>query len=221
MNDKKEARKIFEKYGEIFVKLQEKDKNRHYLSEIIHKMMGKVKGKKILDAGCGAGFDSKIMAKKGAEVIGIDISPNMLKMAKKKCKGLNIKFYLRDMEKTGFPNGHFDIVAAIFCVALKRNLRKVLKEFYRVLKKGGELFLVDVHPIRKMVVYTGDYFETGKHWEISRGWKRFEYYRKIEDLLNTSISAGFTLKEIREPKPKVKKEERFYPHYMILKLEKK
>jgi ubiquinone/menaquinone biosynthesis C-methylase UbiE len=217
--EKEEVRELFDKYGEIFARQQEKDMNRHWLSEVIQAMMGEVKGKKILDTGCGAGFDSKIMAKKGAEVVGVDISPKMIKLAKKKCKGLDIRFYIKDMVNTGFRGESFDLVTSIITIGWNRSLKKVLKEYYRLLKKGGQLILADVHPIRKMVVYTGNYFETGKHWEVSNGWERFGYYRKIEDILNTAIEVGFTLKEIREPKPKGVKH-KFYPYFLVLKFEK-
>lgn len=214
MDDEREVVEIYRKFGKRFVEIQKNDRNRCHLSEILHKLMGDIRGKKVLDAGCGAGFDAKIMAKKGGIVTGIDISPDMLRLAKKECKGLGIKFYLMDMEKTSFKSNSFDIITAIFSVSYKRRLRKVLKEFYRLLKPKGELFIVESHPIRKMVKYTGDYFETGKHWEVFKDLERFGYYRKVEDFLNTAIKIGFVLKEIKEPKPRSR--ENFYPHFLIM-----
>ncbi|HDM05712.1 MAG TPA: class I SAM-dependent methyltransferase [Candidatus Aenigmarchaeota archaeon] len=215
MSDEEEAIKILDKYGKEFTKLQSRDKNRIWLSKFLLKMLGNIEWKKILDVGCGSGFDSIRFAKSGAEVVGIDISKKMLKLAKKRCKKVKIKFYIRDMENTGFPSESFDIVTAIFVVAYKKNLRKVLKEFFRVLKPGGKLLLVESHPIRKMIKYTGNYFETGKHWEVFRRGMRFGYYRKVEDFINTAISVGFKLNRMEEPKPRFGKE-KFFPHYLIL-----
>ena len=219
MRNKKDIINLFTKYGEIFSKVRKRDKKRLHLSKIIKGMMKNIKGKRILDAGCGDGSDSVWMAKKGAKVVGIDITPKMIRLAKKRCKDLGIEFYLRDIENTKFASGSFDIVYTSFTLYLNKNLKKILSEFFRLLKKEGEFFLVDVHPIRKMVVYTGDYFDTGKHWEVSEGWKRFAYYRKMEDLLNTAISVGFTLKEIREPKSKGV-EDNFYPYFLIMRFKK-
>jgi ubiquinone/menaquinone biosynthesis C-methylase UbiE len=219
--DVKQARELYDKYGDLFERLEENDLNRRSLSKILHSMIGDIKGKKILDVGCGAGRDCKIMAEKGAKVIGIDVSPKMIALAQEKCKGLDVEFYLRDMERTGFPNEEFDIITAIFSVSYKKSLKKVLREFYRILKKNGEVFIVVSHPIRKMIKYTHNYFESGKHWENFKNIKRFGYYRTMEEYINSIISEGFVVREIREPKPKFKNpEENFYPHHLLLRIRK-
>jgi ubiquinone/menaquinone biosynthesis C-methylase UbiE len=214
---KDEIVKLFEKYGYTYAEQQEKSMNRLYLSKLILRVLGNLKGKKVLDAGCGAGFETRKLAKRGAEVTGIDICPKMVEIARQKCKG--VQFYIRDVCRCGFARNTFDVILSAFVIPYNEDLKALLKEHYRVLKKGGVLLLVDVHPIRKMVAYTMNYFETGKHWEVSEGWKRFAYYRKVEDILNTAIEVGFTLKAVREPKP-VGVNNGFYPYYILLKLEK-
>lgn len=214
MSDEEEIREIYRKYGNAFVKLQESDRNRAYLSSLLHELIGNVKSKRVLDAGCGAGYESKVLLKNGAEVVGIDLSEHMIELAKKRCK--KGKFFVCDMEKTGFPDESFDLILAVFSLCYKRNLRETLTEFYRVLKTNGKLFIVEVHPIRKMIKYTGNYFESGKHWEIFPELKRFGYYRKVEDYLNLAIKVGFKLEVMREVGQRYGRERNF-PSYLILK----
>ncbi len=92
---------------------------------------------KILDIGCGNGRDSIFLAKKGYEVVGIDITPKAIALAKKNgLKTKNLKFIVADAEKLPFKDGSFDSVysAGVFHCT---NLNKSLKEVVRVLKYGG------------------------------------------------------------------------------------
>lgn len=215
--DSEEARKIYDTYGEYFVQIEEYNYNRKQLSKILFSMIKNVKGKKILDAGCGIGKDCKMLAEKGAKVVGIDISQKMIEMAKSKCKNSKIEFYLQDMENTRFRDDEFDVVIAAFSVLYKGDLKGLLKEFRRILKKGGECYLIVSHPIRKMIKYTKNYFDTGKHWENFGKMKFFNYYRTMEQYINNLISQGFVIKEIREPKP-IKSSDNYFPHYLIIKV---
>ena len=101
---------------------------------------GLLSGKTILDAGCGAGRDSKYLFDNGFEVTGVDLSEEMLVAAKKISKA---RFLLRDIRDTGFSKGFFD---GIWCYnALlhlnEKSLKDAVKEFCRVLKAGGILFV--------------------------------------------------------------------------------
>lgn len=211
------VKKIYKRFCEYYAGREKNNPNRRVLTKTIHSMIIDVKGKNVLDAGCGAGEDSKILAKKGATVIGIDISPDMIKLAKKTCKSNGTKFYVRDMEKTGFKSAKFDIILSILSLMYKRKIDGALSEFRRILKKNGEVVVVVPHPVRKMFKYTGNYFERGKHWERHGKMKYFNYYRTMEDYINNVTSSGFILKEIKEIKSQVKKPTRYlYPCYLIL-----
>lgn len=114
------------------------------------KMIGKVKDLKILDAGCGTGDYSVILAKKGAKVTGIDFSNGMISKAKINAKnnGINIVFKKADICSIPFKDNTFDKV--ISCRVLnfvkKEKLNPALKELIRVLKNGGELVLSLLYP---------------------------------------------------------------------------
>ena len=99
------------------------------------------KGSLVLDVGCGFGRDCKTLADNGFDVYGIDLSKNMIKKAKSfdsRCH-----FYVRDMMNPEFEDNLFE---GIWCTCAllhlnKQDARIALKEFNRVLKKEGIVYL--------------------------------------------------------------------------------
>lgn len=112
------------------------------------------KGKALLDLACGTGELSVRFASQGFAVTGVDLSPDMLSVARAKAEdqGLSISFFEQDMaELEGL--GTFDVVG-IFCDSLNylRSEENVLNTFLgaaQSLNKGGILFF-DVHSIFKI-----------------------------------------------------------------------
>jgi ubiquinone/menaquinone biosynthesis C-methylase UbiE len=106
----------------------------------ILKKLGNIKGKKILELGCGGGEASVYFAKKGAFVVATDLSGGMLEVVKKLAKRHKVSKNVRTVkcrsDKLPFPKESFDIIYTA------NTLHHVdhdptLKESYRVLKKGG------------------------------------------------------------------------------------
>ena len=101
------------------------------------------KNLKILDAGCGTGNLLKILEDKNAnlKLYGIDISKEMLKIARNKLK--NVKIKLEAAEKLSFKKNYFDYVFSIDAFHHYYNHDLVMKNFYRVLKRNSYLIIVD------------------------------------------------------------------------------
>lgn len=104
-----------------------------------------IKGKTVLDAGCGTGVFSIIFARNGAaKVTGIDISPGSLGTArslKEKFGLTNVEFREQDMLHLPCAAASFDIVWAWGTVHHTTDPLGAIAEFIRVLKPGGSLFL--------------------------------------------------------------------------------
>ena len=104
-----------------------------------------VRGKEVLDAGCGTGIFSIIFANNSAGcVTGIDISEGSLQTAlglKEKFGQKNSRFQKADMLRLPFSNEHFDIVWAWGTVHHTTNPFYAIDELIRVLKKGGSILL--------------------------------------------------------------------------------
>jgi len=100
------------------------------------------KGGKILDLGCGTGRLTRHLADRGFEVVGVDFSEEMLKIARRNHRG--IKFVYGDMRKIKFSKGSFDAVSVAYSLfhLEKKEVPAVLGKIGKVLKPGGILFLV-------------------------------------------------------------------------------
>ena len=97
---------------------------------------------RILDVATGTGDLADSMAKiPGAKVTALDLSPEMLAIAKKKYP--QITFIEGYAEKLPFLNASFDVVSAGFGVRNFEDLKKGMQEFHRVLKPGGHVFIIE------------------------------------------------------------------------------
>ena len=127
----------------------------------------------VLDAGCGRGTTSCYIAKKhGINIIGIDIVPFELKIAREKSEEFNlnnkVRFLRRDYSDTKFPKNYFDKVFTLETLVHSPDLKKTLHEFRRILKPKGRLVLFE---------YSKSHPEKFNHWE-----------QKMIDLINIGSS---------------------------------
>jgi SAM-dependent methyltransferase len=88
---------------------------RPFLSpEYRYHVLGNVTGKRILDVGCGAGINAAILARFGADVTGVDISPGCIDLATRRAAANGVsdrtRFYCSPLELAEFPSGSFDVI---------------------------------------------------------------------------------------------------------------
>lgn len=94
---------------------------------------------KVLDVGCGTGNFSIKLAKRGALVTGIDISENMLAVARERIRQekVQVEFKQMDCQDLQFPDHFFDGVLSMATIEFISEPRKMIGEMFRVCKKGG------------------------------------------------------------------------------------
>lgn len=114
--------------------------NDFQLREVIF-WFGNVKGKKILDAGCGKGRFVKALAKRGGLLTGIDFVEGFIKIANENVQEANFK--LASVNNIPFETATFDGVLCIEVMEHIPNAEKAVKEMVRVLKPGGKLIIID------------------------------------------------------------------------------
>lgn len=112
--------------------------------------LGINKGNKVLDIGCGRGRVAQhIASMTGAHVLGINIDPDQLESARQYASGRGLtkqcEFKMADLNDLPLPfsNNTFDAIYQIQVFSLSKNLEKLFKEIYRVLKPGAKLACLD------------------------------------------------------------------------------
>lgn len=207
----------------------------HYFIEkpaMFSELPDNLNGKSILCLGCGSGEECFEISKKGAKVIGVDLSDKLI--AKAKVKYPSIEFVQMDAEELKFSDKKFSIVYSSLVLNYLKDWDRVMSEVYRVLKPGGIFIFSDVHPVKwasekindadgksksvlmgfdkdektgKTKIF-GDYLNVKAHTEI---WmNRIEvthFTRPIYLMFRAIVKAGFTVKDLYEPKaiPETKK----------------
>lgn len=109
-------------------------------NRFILQQMGDLKGKYLLDLGCGAGENSVYFAQKGARCVATDYSPGMVEVALQLAEKNGVKIEGRTVNamEIDFPDNTFDLVYASNLLHHIPDPKLVLQEMHRVLKPGGK-----------------------------------------------------------------------------------
>lgn len=110
--------------------------------------------KKVLEVGCGTGFNTCFIAKKfGCRIVGVDVAEMAIKRAKERAEEENLKdrveFRLGDAYDLPFEGDTFDAVITQF-VSQFLDMEKALTEFTRVLKEGGCIGINEIYKDKEM-----------------------------------------------------------------------
>ena len=104
----------------------------------------------VLEIGCGTGLLTQELQYSEADINAIDISPDLLSIAKKKITSKNIKFTLENAYDLSFKDESFDTVIGS-SILHHLNINKALSEFYRVLKPGGTICFTEPNMLNPII----------------------------------------------------------------------
>ena len=186
-------------------------------------------GREVIDLGCGEGANTRLLARRGARMTGIDISPQMIALAQgeETREPLGITYEVASYTtRTSFPDGRFEAAVSTMALMDSPDFTAAAREAFRLLKPGSPFIFSVLHPcfvtpgIRWLKDENGHdaeltvsrYFDERPFVEHRRFSKdpeaeRFEKFevprfpRRLETYVNGLIEVGFRITRLTEPRP--------------------
>jgi ubiquinone/menaquinone biosynthesis C-methylase UbiE len=199
-----------------------KDDDSYQTNVILHnilRIMEPKRTEKILDLGCGQGYFSHAMASEGAYITGIDVSPELVSLAKRHA-GHNEEFFVTPAENLSqFKAGTYTAAISILAIQNMERMADVFREVGRVVKPGGKFVIVLNHPTFRIpgksswgfddkasVQYrrVDEYMsESRAAIDMNPGSKEkkettYSFHRPLQVYSKTLANAGFAIKRIEE-----------------------
>ena len=229
-----EVRKHWNRNAEAWTQLSRKgyDTYRNYLNTpAFFELLPEVDGLKGLDLGCGEGYNTRLLAERGANVIGLDISSVFVRHAKTfQSLSCHIPEYLiGNAQELPFADACFDFITGFMSFMDIPDTAALLEEVWRALKPGGFLQFSISHPCfdlplrknlrdvegRTYAFEMGGYFQHAEgnvaEWlfsaappEAVESMRKFQtpnFNHPLSYWLNTLIQTGFVLEAFAEPRP--------------------
>ncbi|MEH2213195.1 bifunctional 2-polyprenyl-6-hydroxyphenol methylase/3-demethylubiquinol 3-O-methyltransferase UbiG [Nostoc sp.] len=166
--------------------------------EFFSKFVPDWKGLKVLDIGCGGGLACEFVANLNADVSGIDLSFNSIKIAQEHARASNLKIdYQRALaENLPYEENSFDVVLCFDVLEHVEDWKKVISEAYRVLKPDG-LFLFDTinRNFKSKFIMIWLLEDTLNH--IPPGLHDWNKFIKPQEMIEVMERAGFADFEIK------------------------
>lgn len=151
-------------------------------------LLADIKDKNVLDVGAGTGRLSVLLAKNGAKVTALDLSPKMLELVKR--KNAKIEIVVGEAENLPFKKETFDIVTAAFLIVHLKDPTRFFDEVYQVLKDGGIFVVTNINQKEAPLVKTDK-----EEIKIESFYHRPEKIREILESLAFKIEEEVFMKE--------------------------
>jgi ubiquinone/menaquinone biosynthesis C-methylase UbiE len=179
---------------------------------VAFRLIGNVKGQRVLDLACGEGYNTRMLARKGAKVTGVDFSKKLVELARieENREKLGIDYRVSNVANLSeFPSNHFDVVTCFMALMDIKNYAGTVSEVARVLKNMGRFVFSIPHPCFELdrIGTTKNYFMASEEcvdWKMERLLKPFKttsFHRTLTDYFNTLDKNRLLVKRLVEPKP--------------------
>ena len=192
-------------------------------------LIGSVAGLRVLDLGCGEGYNTRLLAESAATVTGVDISVEMVRLAREEeaRRPLGITYHTASFsDMTMLTADSFDIAVSFMALMDGADYAGAVAEAARVVRPGGRLVFSILHPCfvtpsmrwstdpgtGRTDLVVGRYFEDVRfveEWSFSRSPESDQhapfqvprFQRTLSDYLNPLGDQGFCIEQILEPRP--------------------
>ena len=115
---------------------------------------------RVLDLACGTGDIARALARRypSGEIVAVDLSPEMIRLARRRSGSSVVRFELGDMSRIACPDGFFDVVTGGYALRNAPDLAQLLVEIHRVLKPGGMAAFLDFSKSERKSLQAGQLF---------------------------------------------------------------
>jgi 2-polyprenyl-3-methyl-5-hydroxy-6-metoxy-1,4-benzoquinol methylase len=179
---------------------------RHLINPVLLRMLGDIRGRRVLDAGCGHGYLSRMLAERGASVVGVEPTDTMFGYAQdeERERPVGITYVQADLATLPDLGEPFDVVVCSMVLAAIPDWKPAMSACVRALRPGG-LFVFSVnHPAFEMLWPT--WREHGEYrlrryledYELSATYAS-DFHRPISAYVNELAALGCRLVEFAEP----------------------
>lgn len=176
-------------------------------------LLGDVRGRDVLEIGCGGAQCARWLATQGARAIATDVSAGQLSTARRLNRetGVDVPLVQADAQRLPFAAESFDVVCAAYgAVPFVADSARLMREAARVLRPGGRWVFSTTHPFRwcflddagpRGLVVESSYFDRRAYVEQDgEGNATYvEHHRTFGDRVRDIVAAGLTLVEVVEP----------------------
>jgi len=169
------------------------------------RLVGSVKGKQMLDLACGEGSNTRILARKGAKIVGVDLSERLIQFARQleKKEKLGIEYHVSDAaDLKEFLSNHFDIVTCFMALMDIEDYESTIREVARVLKMNGRFVFSIIHPCFEW----GDVASNGKcigEWKCGEGAQDYSnktlHYERTVYFGKVKLKSHWDMKRLLKP----------------------
>lgn len=182
---------------------------------ILTDMIGPVKGKDILDLGCGEALIAREWLSQGAHsYLGLDGSLNMVRLAQRHLDNPQARVEQGFLESWDYPEAQFDLAVSRLAFHYIEDVAPLFAGIYRALRPGGRVTFSVEHPVttshqvkmkegsKRQDWVVDRYFHTGARQNEWLGARLMTYHRTVEDYFQFLKGAGFTVVDLRESRPR-------------------
>jgi SAM-dependent methyltransferase len=188
-------------------------------SETDLRLIGDVRGKRVLDLGCGGGENAVAFAKQGAHTIALDTSHGQLSLARSlaETEEIRVEWHESDAADLAFMRADsIDVALSVGLLSEVEDIDRLFRQVHRVLRHGSPFVFAYEHPLALCVGREGgepgglpfgrlemrrSYYDTGPIEQVRDGEKLTVWPRTIADVFAALHRAGYRVDALIEPQP--------------------
>lgn len=200
-------------------------------ADTARRLLGEVKGKRVLELGCGTATWSIDFAKLGATAIGVDASAEKLATARFRCEQEEVRVEFRQGDLADLAFLRADSIDAVFsdhAFATVEDLDRLFRQVHRVLRAGAPLVFSVPHPAARLVdtealeplLVRRSYFDRSPIEMRRDGEETTEHQHTFADVHGGLARAGYRVDTVVEPEPDTSDRRAFVPRTLLVRARK-